>query len=129
MIIDPSQTKKELSEAVAVAMKGCDLNRNQIADHLNGEIVASGAGKRVSVAMLNKYASPSDDTHSMPSHIIPAFCEITGSQEPMKVLADALGLSLAGPRERELMRLGQAQVDAKRAARLKRMAEAALEEL
>ncbi len=56
--------------------------------------------------------------------------KISGSRvSPLSSLIAPLDAAVAGPRERELMRLGQAQVDAKKAAKLKRMAEAALEDL
>lgn len=128
MSIDPSQTREALPGAVAAAMKGGPLSRAQISDRLTEAVVAAGAGKRVSVTMLEKYAAPSC-THSLPSYLLPLFCETVGSIEPLAALVEPLGLSLAGPRERELMRLGQAQVDAKKAARARRMAEAALEEM
>lgn len=128
MSIDPSQTREMLSEAVGAAMKSSSLSRKEISRHLTETVVAAGVGKRVSVTMLEKYASPAS-VNSIPSYLLPLLCETVGSTEPLAALVEPLGLSLAGPRERELMRLGQAQVDAKQAAKAKRMAEAALEDL
>jgi hypothetical protein len=115
--------------ALAEAMKACSLSRAQIADRVNELLQREGLKGDVTEAKLNKWAAPSDLTHVPALRLIPFLLLVVGTPAPLNTLLAPLGAVVAGPRERELMRLGQAQVDAKKAARLKRMAEAALEEL
>lgn len=115
--------------ALAEAMKACRLSRAQIADRTNELLQREGLKGDVTEAKLNKWAAPSDMTHVPSLRLLPFLLLVVGTPAPLSSLIAPLDAAVAGPRERELMRLGQAQVDAKKAAKLKRMAEAALEEM
>lgn len=115
--------------ALAEAMKASNLSRTQIADLANELLQREGLKPDVTEAKLNKWAAPSDLTHTPSLRLLPFLLKAIGTASPLDAMLAPVGALVAGPRERELMRLGQAQVDAKRAARAKRMAEAALEEM
>lgn len=115
--------------ALAEAMKANSLSRAQIADAMNELLQREGLKAEVTEAKLNKWAAPSDSSHTPSLRQVPFLLKVLGTPAPLEALLAPLGAGVAGPRERELMRLGQAQVDAKKAARQRRMAEAALEEM
>jgi hypothetical protein len=117
-----------LKKALAAALKGCGQSRDQVVDRLNQALASEGINQTITPNVLDKWAAPSA-RHEIPLKMLPFFCEVTGSLEPMWVLASGVGAILAGPREQELMRLGESQVRARDAARLRRRALEALEDM
>ena len=117
-----------LKKALAAALKGCGQSRDLVVDRMNQALASEGISQTVTTNVLDKWAAPSA-RHEIPIRMLPFFCQATGSLEPMRVLAAGVGAILAGPREQELMRLGESQVRAREATRLRRRALEALEEL
>jgi len=115
-------------KAMAAALKNCGHSRAQVADRMNQALAAEGINRTVTSNMLDKWTALSA-RHEIPLGMLPFFCHVTGCLEPMRVLAAGVGAILAGPREQELMRLGESQVRAREAARLRRRALEALEEM
>ena len=117
-----------LKRAMAAALRQSPLSREQIVDRLNELLSEEGVGLRVTINMLEKWVAPSA-RHMIPVQVLPFFCRVVGSARPVEVLAGALGLRLAGPREQHLIALGEAALEAKRASAKRRRALEALEEL
>lgn len=111
------------------AMKACNLSREQIADAMNQSLEAEGSAQRVTAAMLDRWAAASDKKHGLRADLAPALCKVTGNTEPLEVLLRPLGLSLAGPRERAYMEIGQAHEAKKKNTRREKAAWRILEEM
>ncbi len=118
-----------LKEAVARTLKSCPLSRESIADRINEDLAAQGESYLVTRANLERWAAPSDHSHNLPAWLVPTLCRATNSHELVAIQAEALGLSIVDERGRQLLALGQAQLDAKRLAKRKRQALDALEEM
>jgi|Deesub1362A_J573_1020465.scaffolds.fasta_scaffold03661_5 hypothetical protein len=117
-----------MKRALSAAMRNSGLSREQIVDRMNELLAGEGLAIRVTINALEKWAAPSA-RHMISVPLLPFFCRATGSLEPLRVLAGALGVALAGPRELRLMELGEATLQSREAARLRRRALEALEGL
>ncbi len=103
-----------LQSAIRAAIKAAPKSRETIADEMS-ELV----GQTVTVHQVNNWTAESHP-HRMPAELLPAFCEATGSIEPLRVLAEAAGvftLPGADALRAELQRLDE---EAKRIAAEKR---------
>lgn len=119
----------KFKEAVAKTLKGCPLSRDHIADRINEDLAAQGESYQIKPATLERWAARSDYSHNMPAWLVPTLCRVTNSRELVALQAEALGLTVVGERGRQLMALGEAQMEAKRLAKRKRQALEALEEM
>lgn len=92
-----------LRASLVTAIKNCPLSRYQIAAQIS-ELMS----RDITKDMLDKYCAESAEGHRIPAEVLPAFCAVTGSREPLVILAEAIGCMLAGPeesREIEIVRL------------------------
>ena len=81
-----------IQSAVGEAIRHAPKSREAIAEEMS-EL----AGCAVSVHQVNNWTAESHP-HRFPAELLPAFCEATGSLEPLRVLAEAAGLyTLPGP--------------------------------
>jgi hypothetical protein len=87
---------------LAEAIKNCPKKRSQIADELTTSV-----GVKISEAMLNAYTSDSHNRYRWPLAWTCAFCQVTGDNRLVAVVALCLGLSLHGDEERLLLELGR----------------------
>ncbi|MCB2186985.1 MAG: hypothetical protein KQJ78_11245 [Deltaproteobacteria bacterium] len=117
-----------LKRVMAAALRESRLSREQVVDAMNRTLEAEGLGLRVTINSLEKWVAPSQG-HVIPLPALPVFCRVLDTSEPLSVLAAPLGAFVAGERERQLMLLGEAQVEAKQVARKRRNALEALEDL
>ncbi len=75
-----------LQAAIRAAVKAAPKSRETIADEM-----AELTGSAISVHQINNWTAESHP-HRMPAELVPAFCEATGSIEPLRVLAEAAGV-------------------------------------
>lgn len=116
-----------LKSEMAKALKASGLSREQALDKLNALLESEGISQNITLNTLEKWVAPAA-RHVIPLRLLPFFCRAVKSSRPIEVLAASLGLVLAGAREQELMRLGEAAIEAKRASSKRRRAMEALEE-
>lgn len=82
-----------LRESLNLAIKGCNLSRWEIAGKMSDLIDCE-----ISKAMLDAWTAESKEGHRFPAEFLPAFCMVTGSREPLSLLAEKAGLfALPGP--------------------------------
>jgi len=82
-----------LRRALNQAIKGCPLSRWQIAGQMSDLL-----DQEISKYMIDAWTAESKDGHRFPAEYLPAFCQATGCQEPLRILAEAAGLfALPGP--------------------------------
>lgn len=91
-----ADTMPMIRAALILALKECKHSRYEIAAKVS-ELLA----RDVSKSMLDAYCamSESHENHRPPADVLVAVCTITGSREPIAVLARAIGCKLIGPEE------------------------------
>jgi hypothetical protein len=85
----------KLRAAVAEALKRCPLSRYEVAGKLSLLV-----GRSISKDMLDAWTAGCDShqCHRIPGEYLPALCVVTGSREPLQILAEAAGMfALPGP--------------------------------
>lgn len=82
----------------------------------SGIKLTGGHSASISKATLDKWLSPTDTSHQPSILALLAFCKVTGSLEPLRVVAQALGADLMTLEDRNLRDYAQAILD-ERAAR------------
>lgn len=104
--------------------------RKALPDRLNAIARASGVkltggnARGVSEEILQKWMSPSDATHPPSITAMLAFCLVTGSHEPLRVMARCLGLDIMNDDDKRLRDYGKAVLEAKESRkRLKKFEE------
>ena len=81
-----------LHAAIREAIRQAPKSRETIAEEMTGL-----AGQPVSVHQVNNWTADSHP-HRIPAELLPAFCQATGSIEPLRLLAEAAGVfTLPGP--------------------------------
>ena len=110
--------------ALSRAIKGCPKSRYQVAGEMS-ELL----GVEVSRHMLDAWTAESKELHRFPAEFVPAFCIVTGCNEPMRVLGDAAGVFVVrGPEAlRAEIRKRDERIRAEKSE--KRRMEALLEEM
>ncbi|MCF6267798.1 MAG: hypothetical protein L3J57_14830 [Desulfuromusa sp.] len=76
----------KLQAAVKIAIKNAPKSRETLADDMSDL-----TGQTISVHQINNWTSE-NHPHRIPAEFLPAFCQSTGSTEPLRVLAEAAGL-------------------------------------
>ena len=95
-------------DALSRALRGSKDSRWQVAAR-----ISELSGREISKHILDKYTS-SDEAHEMKCIHLPAFCVITGTFEPIEVLAEAMGCEVVGPEESKMVRLARLEAEIKR---------------
>lgn len=76
-----------LRETISRAIKECPLSRFQIACQMSEALAVE-----ISKSMIDAWTAESrEGVNRFPACYLPAFCKVTGSIEPMRVLADLIG--------------------------------------
>lgn len=76
----------KLRAAVVAAIKDAPKSRETIADEMS-----EMTGTAITIHSLNSWTAESHP-HRMPAELIPAFCQATGSIEPIRILAETAGV-------------------------------------
>ena len=123
----------ELMPAVRRAMRSVAADkegegRKLLVDRLNQIAAREGvkltSGNEVlGKATVDKWLSASDVSHPPSLLAVVAFCEATGSIEPLRVIARVLGVDVMDEEDRKYRNLGKAEVELRLAKRRKRKAE------
>ena len=93
------------------AIKRCPLSRPQIAGEMSHLL-----GVDITKAMIDAWTAESKDNYRIPASYLPAFCQVTGSTEPIEILSDAAGMySMPGPDalRAEIQRFAEAEKQAR----------------
>lgn len=132
-LFDETTRLSGVMAAIRAAMRSAESEgdgRKALPDKLNAIARAScikltsGNVRAVSEETLNKWLSPSDDSHPPSIHALLAYCQATGNNEPLRVMARCLGVDLMTDEDRRLRDYGKAVRDAKASRkRLKRIEE------
>jgi len=94
--IQPTEGKfkviDKLKAAFRTAIKECPLSRHQIAGEMSHLI-----GETISKEMIDSWTRESDEINGrpgrhVPAEYLPAFCQVTGSNEPLQVMGQMVGL-------------------------------------
>ncbi|OGQ86873.1 MAG: hypothetical protein A2512_04745 [Deltaproteobacteria bacterium RIFOXYD12_FULL_56_24] len=81
-----------LHAAIREAIRQAPKSRETIAEEMTAL-----AGQPISVHQVNNWTADSHP-HRIPAELLPAFCQATGSIEPLRLLAEAAGVfTLPGP--------------------------------
>jgi len=84
---------RRFREAVSAVLKRCPLSRYQVAARMS-ELI----GQDITKSMLDSWTAESKENHRFPAIFLPAFCEATGSSDPLKLLSSLVGVfMLPGP--------------------------------
>ncbi|MDX9820645.1 MAG: hypothetical protein RBT20_01825 [Syntrophales bacterium] len=84
---------KAFREGISAALKACPLSRYQVAARMS-ELV----GQDVTKTMIDSWTAESKEQHRFPAVFLPAFCEVVGCSEPLKMLGRLVGVFvLPGP--------------------------------
>jgi hypothetical protein len=101
----------ELLGALNTALRAArdrGLSRERVIERANQCLPE--AGKALTKRQLDCWTAVSREHHELPARYLPAICWATGSDEPLRVLARALGYDLVDAREAAAKRLGEAHV-------------------
>ena len=84
---------RQFRAAISAALKQCPQSRWHVAARMS-ELT----GQEITKTMLDSWTAESKDGHRFPAIFLPAFCEATGSSEPLKMLGRPAGVFvLPGP--------------------------------
>lgn len=85
--------RERLRRSLNKAIRECRLSRPQIAGEMSHLL-----GVDVTKSMLDAWTAESKDNYRIPAEYLPAFCMVTGSNEPIEILTEAAGMfSMPGP--------------------------------
>jgi hypothetical protein len=78
---------RQLRAMLSEALKHCPLSRWQVAARMS-ELT----GQEITKAMLDSWTAESKEDHRFPAIFLPAFCEATGCNEPLKMMGKLVGM-------------------------------------
>ena len=107
----PLDIGPELLGAINTALREArarGLSRDRIVDRMNACLPERE--RPVTKRQLDSWTAVCKEFHPFPVDCLAAFCWATGSDEPLRVLARALGFDLVDAREQAAKELGEAQV-------------------
>ncbi len=85
--------RDRLRRALNRAIKECSLSRHQIAGEMSHLL-----GVEITKAVIDAWTAESKDNYRIPAEYLPAFCRATGSNDPIEILNDTVGMfSMPGP--------------------------------
>jgi hypothetical protein len=95
----------QLKKALIQAIKESSLSRDQIADRMNELLESEGLHGDVTKAIIDSWTKE-DPKRSIPTLLIPFFCEVTQSILPIAIIAKAAGALVIGGNDLHLLELG-----------------------
>ncbi len=88
-----ANVRERLRLAMCAAIKQCPWSRWEIAGKMSHLL-----GQEISKYSLDAWTAESKDGHRLPAEYLPAFCQVTGDNGPLQMLAETAGLfALPGP--------------------------------
>jgi hypothetical protein len=108
----------EFLGAVHAALKearALGYSRERVVDRMNQALPE--LPKPITLRQLYCWTASSKEYHEMPARFVPAFCWACGSDDPLRVLAGAIGMNLVDAREAIAKRLGETQIEIARKRR------------
>ena len=86
---DPGRlnVRYSLQGIISDCIKRCPLSRWEIAGKMSALL-----NQEISKYMLDTYTAESKEYHRFPAEYLPAFCEVVGSYEPLRFLAEKAGV-------------------------------------
>jgi len=113
-----------LKAAMRQAIKECRWSRDEICDRMNSiaasDGLKSGRADKISVALLDAWVADSKQGHLVSVSLLPAFCAVTKSLLPLKVLAGCVGADVVDAKESKILALAKLEIQSKRIAKQKR---------
>ena len=100
-----------LRNAIKQALKKCPLSRWQIAGEMSDLL-----DQEITKYQLDHWTCESKEQHRFPAEYLPAFCQAVGSTEPLRLLAEAVGVFVVPGQEAlraEIQRLDEAEKELK----------------
>jgi len=120
-----------LKAAMREAMRSGKLSREEIVDRMNElarrDGLGDGRGKRITVAALDGWVAKTKG-NLIPVGLLPCFCRVTGSLEPLRVLAACVGALVISQEEALLLEAARVEREQRRLAKRRRQLQALLEE-
>jgi len=89
----------KIARAISEALKTCGRSRAVVADEMSTYL-----GDTVTEAMLNQYASPSNDRHNIPAHRLLALLAVTGDARLINAMLEDAGLVAVAAKYEVLIR-------------------------
>ena len=100
----------QLRDAISKAIKECPHSRFQIAAKMS-EIL----GFEITKSMIDAWTAESrEGVYRFPACYLPAFCHVVGSLEPLRIMADLLGVYVIEGEEALLTEIGRIQEQKKK---------------
>lgn len=90
---------KDFRQAVSEAIRRSQYSREQIV-----EMIDVLTGVRISKHILDQ-ATSSKQEYRFPAEVLHAFCVVTGSIEPAKILMNSIGCEIIAPQESKELKL------------------------
>lgn len=109
------RTSDGVKEALRIALKGCGLSRETVADELTRL-----TGHNVSIHTLNNWAAPSTGDRPMPLDMLAALSVVTGDHRIAQAALECAGLKVLTADEAPLFELGRMVAEDRERTRMKR---------
>ena len=110
-----------LKRALRQAIKDSGLSRDHIADRMHEILEVEGRSKEITTAMINSWTK--NEENRIPSlDLLPIFCHITQSLEPIRALIQPLGAKVIFGKQMNLLELGEALLMKRQAAKKENLA-------
>lgn len=82
-----------MKSALNAALKATPLSRFEVAGQMSHLL-----GIEISKFSIDTWTAESKDAYRIPAEYLPAFCRVTGSMEPVRLVAEAAGIfAMPGP--------------------------------
>lgn len=104
-----------LSKALREARQDENFSRDRIADRMN--LTLPEGKKKITRRQVDSWMAMSKEFHELPARYLPALCWALDTDEPLRVIAKALGFELIDVQESAAMELGETHLQI---ARLRR---------
>lgn len=95
----------QLRHVITLSLKQWPFSRHQAAAQMS-ELL----GVEISKSMLDSWTAESKEAHRFPAEFLPAFCQVVGSTEPLRVLTDTAGCYMARSEEAVAIELAQLEM-------------------
>jgi len=113
-------TIKAQKEVMNTVAGRCGLSRADIVDKMNdlagrcGVKLVSGNSHSLQIDTLEKWLNVSETNRQMPMRVLPVFCSVVGSLEPINVLAQPLDGEVIGPKDKQKLRWANSKLRIKK---------------
>ncbi len=109
------RSSEAVKEALRVALRGCGLSRETVADELSRL-----TGESISIHTVNNWAAPGKNDRSIPLEQLAALCVVTGDAGIARAALEAAGLTVLEDHEVPYFELGRITAEDRERARRKK---------